>query len=185
LAIQIRQHFQFSTDWYRHGPVAALILAYYVLLRAILRTQPELRRCRTRCRHCGIFFLADPRNAGRRDLGCPFGCREAHRRRQASRRSTAYYQDEQGKKKKRQQNAKRRQSSVLTTPPPATLLAEAPFPWPRPIVEYVRMVTTLIEGHQVSLAEVVEMLRRVLRQHSIVRTRRIDQIIAQLHGHPP
>jgi len=49
----------------------------------------------------------------------------------------------------------------------------------------VRMVATLIEGYQVSLAEVVEMLRRVLRQHSIVRTRRIDQIIAQLHEHPP
>jgi len=163
--------------------VVALILAYYVLLRSILRAQPELRRYRTRCRHCGIFFLADPRNAGRRDLGCPFGCREAHRRRQASRRSTDYYQDAEGKTKRRQQNARRRKPP-LPTPLPA-LSPGASFPWPRPIVEYVRMVTTLIEGYQVSLAEVVEMLRRVLRQHSIVRTRRIDQIIAQLHGHPP
>jgi hypothetical protein len=115
-------------------------------------------------------------------LGCPFGCREAHRRRQASRRSTAYYQDAEGKRKRRQQNARRRKP--LPTPRPA-LSPEASFPWPRPIVEYVRRVATLIEGYQVSLEEVVEMLRRVLRQHSIVRTRRIDQIIAQLHGHPP
>jgi hypothetical protein len=162
----------------------ALVLAYYVLLRTILRTQPELRRCRTRCRHCRIFFLTHPRNAGRQDLGCPFGCREAHRRRQASRRSAAYYQDEPGKEKKRQQNAKRRKASppaALPTSPPA----EAPLLWPRPIVEYVRLVTGLIEGRVVSLAEVVEMLRRVLRQHSMVRMRRIDKMVAWLNERPP
>jgi hypothetical protein len=162
--------------------VVALILAYYVLLRSILRSQPELRRCRTRCRHCRIFFLTHPRNASRRDLGCPFGCREAHCRRQSSQRSTAYYQDAPGKEKKRQQNAKRRKTNGPTTPPPAP---EAALPWPRPILEYVCLVTTLIEGRAVSLAEVVEMLRRVMRQHRMVRTRRIDQIIAQLHEHPP
>jgi hypothetical protein len=63
--------------------------------------------------------------------------------------------------------------------------AEEPLPWPRPIVEYVRMVTSLIEGRQVSLAEVLEMLVRVVRQHRMVRTRRIDQIVAQLNEHPP
>jgi hypothetical protein len=47
------------------------------------------------------------------------------------------------------------------------------------------MVTSLIEGRPVTLAEVVEMLRRVVRQHRMVRTRRIDQIIAQLNEHPP
>lgn len=160
-----------------------LILGYYVVLRSILRSHPELRRCRTRCRHCGIFFLTHPRNAGRRDLGCPFGCREAHRRRQSSRRSTAYYQDEQGKEKKRQQNAKRRPASFPTASPTSPL--EAPLPWPRPIVEYVRLATSLIEGRAITLAEVVEMLRRVLRQHRMVRTRQIDQIIAWLHEHPP
>ena len=36
-----------------------------------------------------IFFLTDARNAGRQDLGCPFGCRQAHRRRQSTRRSVA------------------------------------------------------------------------------------------------
>jgi hypothetical protein len=164
--------------------VVALILAYYVLLRSILRTRPELRRCRTRCRHCRIFFLSHPRNAGRRDLGCPFGCREAHRQRQSSHRSTAYYQDEPGKEKKRQQNAKRGHAgapAVVLAPAPVS----APLPWPRPIVEYVRMVTSLIEGRAVSLAEVVEMLRRVLRQHSMARTRRIDKIVAWLNEHPP
>lgn len=164
--------------------MVALVLAYYVLLRSILRTQPELRRCRTRCRHCGIFFFADPRNAGRHDLGCPFGCGQAHRRRRASQRSTAYYQDETGKEKKRQQNAKRRKGSpaaALAAPPPA----EAPLPWPRPMVEYVRLVTSLIEGRAVSLEEVVEMLKAVLRQHSMARRRGRDKMVAALHERPP
>lgn len=184
MAIQIRQHFQFAEDWYRRGPVAEVILAYYVLLRSILGTQPELRRCLTRCRHCRIFFLSDARNACRCDLGCPFGCAQAHRKRQSSRRSTAYYQDEPGKEKKRQQNAKRRQPSTpaaAATPPPA----EAPLPCPAPMVEYVRRVTSLIERRAVGWAEVVEMLRRVLRQHSMVRTRRRDKIVAWLNEHPP
>ena len=181
MAIPIRQHFQFTEDWYRRGPVVALILAYYVLLRSILRTQPELRRCRTRCRHCRIFFLTDPRNASRCDLGCPFGCAEAHCKRQSNQRSTAYYQDKDGKEKKRQQNAKRRKTTIPAAPP----FPEEPLPWPRPIVEYVRMVVSLIEGRQVSLAEVLEMLVRVMRQHRMVRTRRIDQVIARLNEHPP
>lgn len=155
-----------------------------MLLRSLVGTRPELRPCLTRCRRCRIFFLTHPRNARRRDLGCPFGCREAHRKRQSNLRSTAYYQDEHGKEKKRQQNAKRRKATVSATLR-ATPLPEEPLPWPRPIVEYVRMVTGLIEGRQVSLAEVLEMLARVVRQHRMVRTRRIDQIIARLNEHPP
>ncbi|MFO1498486.1 MAG: hypothetical protein U1G07_08860 [Verrucomicrobiota bacterium] len=52
-------------------------------------------------------------------------------------------------------------------------------------MEYIRIVTSLIDGRQVSLAEVLEMLTRVLRQHRMVRTRRIDQIIAWLNERPP
>lgn len=162
----------------------ALVLAYYVLLRSILRSQPELRRCLTRCRHCRIFFLTDPRNAGRCDLGCPFGCQEAHRKHQSNRRSTAYYQDEIGKEKKRQQNAKRRKGAAappLLEPPPPS----APLPWPLPLVKYLRMVVSLIEGRQVSMAEILEMLARAVRQHTMVRERRIDQSVARLHEQPP
>lgn len=155
-----------------------------MLLRSIVRTRPELRPCLTRCRHCRIFFFTHPRNARRRDLGCPFGCREAHRKRQSSQRSTAYYQDENGKEKKRQQNAKRRKTTVRA-PPPTLSVSEEPLPWPRPILEYVRMVTSLIEGRQVTLAEVLEMLTRVVRQHRMVRTHRIDQTVAWLNEYPP
>ena len=43
----------------------------------------------------------------------------------------------------------------------------------------------LIEGRKVRLWEVVEMLERSLRQHRMVRTRRIDQSVAWLNEQPP
>jgi len=186
LAIQIAAHFRFVADWYRGGPVLALVLAYYALLRSVLRAQPVLRRCLTRCRHCGIFFLTHPRNAGRRDLRCPFGCRQAHRRRQSDQRSAAYYREDEGKEKKRALNAKRRQSPARPPPlPPPPPVPELPAAWPRPMLPYLRMVTSLLEGRAVSLAEVVAMLLRTLRQHRMVRARGIDQTVAWLHEEPP
>lgn len=173
--------------------MAALVLAYYVLLRSILRSQPELRRCLTRCRHCRIFFLTHPRNAERCDLGCPFGCQEAHHKRQSNIRSKAYYQDEKGKDKKRDLNAKRRKR--ITAPkssqsvPEGKAAPELPFEspplWPRPIVDYLCMVVGLIEGRQVSVAEILEMLSRAVRQHRMAGRRRIDQTVGSLHEQPP
>jgi len=47
------------------------------------------------------------------------------------------------------------------------------------------MVTGLIEERKVSLAEILKMLSRVLRQHSIGRRRRIDYIVEYLNKSPP
>ena len=160
--------------------MSARVLAYYVLLRSILKAKSELRGCLTRCRHCGIFFLTDPRNAGRHDLGCPFGCCEAHRKVESTRRSTAYYREEAGQEKKRQQNAKRCRPTVRPACP-----RETPLPWPRPILEYLCVAISLIEGRPVSLAEILEMLARAMRQHPMARKRRIDQRVDQLNGKPP
>jgi hypothetical protein len=187
LAIQIAAHFRFVEDWYRAAPVVGLVLAYYAVLRSVLRAQPELRRCRTRCRHCGIFFLTHPRNAGRRDLGCPLGCRQAHHRRQGNQRTAAYYREEAGKDKKQALNAQRRKTPArrATPPPPPPPVDELPSAWPRAMLPYLQMVTGLIEGRPVSLTEVVAMLRRALRQHRIARTRRIDHTVGWLHAEPP
>lgn len=157
------------------------MLAYCVLLRSVLRDHPGLRRCLTRCRHCRIFFLTDPRNAGRRDLGCPFGCREAHRRRQSNQRSTAYYRDPPGKLKKRLLNARRRPPALVSTPVPTS----QPLRWPREILLYVRLLVRLIDGRSLTLTEVSDLLAKVVRQHTMVRTRRIDQVVAWLHEKPP
>lgn len=164
--------------------MAILVVAYCVLLRSILRIHPRLRRCLTRCRHCRIFFLTDRRNAGRRDLRCPFGCREAHRRRESIQRSTAYYRDEPGRLKKRLLNARRSQPRPTLSQPAGSPPAE-PLPWPHPILAYVRLLLRLIEGRPVTLDEVLEMLSRSVRQHTMVRTRRIDQVVTWLHEWPP
>jgi len=159
-----------------------LVLSYYVVLRSVLRLKPWLRKCRARCRHCGIFFLTDPRNAGRQDLGCPFGCRQAHRQSQSIRRSVEYYRQTEGKAKKRDLNARRRKTPLPPAPRPP---AASPLAWPQPILDYVRVVIGLIEGRRVLLWEIVEMLQRTLRQHRMVRTRRIDQGVAWLNEQPP
>jgi hypothetical protein len=155
------------------------VRSYYVVLRSVLRLKPWLRKCLTRCRHCGIFFLTDPRNAGRRDLGCPFGCSRAHRQRQSTQRSVAYYQEPEGKIKKRALNARRRKS-----PQPSSSPSPVP-PGLRPFLRYVCVMVGLIEGRRVALWEVVAMLERTARQHRMVRTRRMDQNVARLHEKPP
>jgi hypothetical protein len=47
------------------------------------------------------------------------------------------------------------------------------------------MVVSLIEGWQISRRQVLEMLARVLRQHTICRRRKIDQTVAWLNEQPP
>ncbi len=149
--------------------------------------------------HCGIFFMAHPRNAGRRDIRCPFGCRKAHRKRSAAQRSAEYYRTPDGRAQKRSYNAMRRkdfpwpddlglpeEGAAAALPPRARICL---LPDGRKIgeemVAYVRMVTSLIEGRRVSREEVVQMLARVVRQRSIARRRRIDQIIVSLNEIPP
>ncbi len=154
-----------------------------MLLRSVLRAKPHLRACLSRCRHCRIFFLTHPRNAGRRNLRCPFGCRKAHRKQQSTQRSVAYYRDPQGKKKKCALNQRRVSKGAADRPRPVRSLTSTPKP--QPMVEHVRMVVSLIEARAVSHKEIREMLQRVLRQHSMCRRRKIDHAVAWLNENPP
>jgi len=157
--------------------VAVLVLACYRLLRSILKSRPQVRRCRTRCRHCGIFFLAHPPNAGRHDLRCPFGCRQAHRRRESTQRSVAYYRDEAGQMKKRIQNGQRTAAKRKAS---AAEVAEGR--WSATLVEHVRMVASQIEGRRVSREEVLALL---LRQHSLPRRAGSGDTGGRCDEHPP
>ena len=182
VVIQIQAHFRFRPDWYRQGEACVLVKQYYVVLRSVLRSQPYLRRYLGRCRHCQIFFLTHPRNAGRSDLGCPFGCRQAHRKQRSTERSVAYYATAEGKVKKKMQNGRRAQGGApAEVNPPVPGAPE----FPAGMVGYVAMVASLIEGRPVSAEEIVGMLVRAMRQHSMARRRRIDYVVAQLHQHGP
>jgi len=158
-----------------------VVLAYYFELRSVLRKKPGLRKCRARCRHCGIFFLTDPRNAGRKDLGCPFGCRREHRRRESTRRSVAYYREPEGKVKKRVLNGRRRSRGRKAS----AHCVEPASPPVRGILAYLCVLVGLIEGRRVQRREVIEMLERTRRQHRMVRTRRLDQGVAWFNDRPP
>lgn len=170
------------------------MLEYYLLLRSALKTKPHLRRCLKRCGHCRIFFLTDPRNAGRKDmlgvgrkdLRCPFGCRKEHRRRESIRRSVAYYRSEKGRKRKQQLNQRRRRVRPPEPPPPE--------PPPEPsecghtseeLVEHLQVALSLIEGRPFSREQILWLVEKVLRQRRMARVRRIDQIIDHLNEHPP
>jgi hypothetical protein len=180
--VQIQAHFHFRPDWYRQGEACALVKQYYVVLRSVLRSRPDLRRCLRRCRHCRIFFLTHPRNAGRRDLRCPFGCREAHRKRHSTERSVAYYATAEGKAKKKMQNGKRVRGGVR---PDTHHAVTGALPFHAGMVGYVAMVASLIEGRRVSETEMLQRLVRAMRQHSMARRRRMDYVVAQLQKHGP
>jgi len=147
--------------------VRDLVGSYYAQIRSLLRERPDLRPCLKRCRHCRIFFFTDPRNAGRDDLRCGFGCRETHRRQRDNRRIAAYYRENPDKK--RRQNRKRYlHSAQMRRDGDAQPRGEPPAP----ILEHVRMVVSLTERRQVGLDEIVELLAKKGRQHRMAWRRR-------------
>jgi len=54
-----------------------------------------------------------------------------------------------------------------------------------PVLPYVRMVVSLIEGIELTCQELVGLLRQALRQHSFAFRRRIDYVLGFLHRGPP
>jgi hypothetical protein len=215
-AIAIEKFFSFRPDWHRDDRASPLVRQYQTTLDSVLESHPELRACAAHCVHCGIRFLIHPRSAGRRNVRCPFGCRERHRREHANRRSAAYYRTTAGKLKKQRLNARRhrrfpaadgesaegeaRDDPVPPAPPcrehgpeesadaelslEGVVLQESSVARSR-MLAYVRMVVGLIDGIRLSLREVVDLLRRGLRQRSIAPRRRVDYVLAFLHQHPP
>jgi len=142
------------------------VRSYYAQIRSLLRERPDLRPCLKRCRHCRILFFTHPRNAGRADLCCGFGCRAAHRRQRDIRRTAAYYREHP--EKKRRQNRRRyllaSRAQRKNGPIPQVGAAA-------PIVHHVRLIVSLIERRRVGLDEILRMLRQKERQHRIGRGR--------------
>lgn len=134
------------------------------MLRSAIRARSHLRGCLVRCRDCRIFFPTHPRNAGRRDLRCPFGCRQKHGKRSSTNRSVMYYRTEEGRFKKSMSNAKRRKrkQKEREAKPPQRLdsVGEPVAGYSEKMIEHIRMSTSLFEGRKVSRQEVLDMLER-------------------------
>ena len=196
---------------------------------------PDRNQCVVPCCHCGIRFLTDPRNAGRLNLRCPFGCREHHRKQCSNQRSHNYRQTLEGREKKELLNAQRslrvnlsvgdqptsddefepdedlvREDSVeLPTAEACSSesrqesasgehAGETPLQLPlegltldeasvvnSPMLPYVRMVASLIEGRRIGAAELIDALRKRVRQHSMALRTRGDYVLDFLNQHPP
>ncbi len=54
-----------------------------------------------------------------------------------------------------------------------------------PILPYVRMVASLIEGRTISREELIAALRNSMRQRSIGRLPRREYVLRYLNQHPP
>ena len=143
-----------------------IVARYYWAIRLVLRQQPELKSRLTRCRDCRILFFTHPRNKGRNDLGCPFGCRESRRRQKSTQRSVAYYRSKEGKKKKIELNQRRNQrkdspGSIGHGPVGSKVELDVK------IFSHIQMVISLVEGYRVGLETTKAIVAKLLRQHSI------------------
>jgi hypothetical protein len=157
--------------------VRDLVRSYCARIRSLLRERPDLRPCLKRCRHCRILFLTHPRNAGRADLFCGFGCRAAHGRRRDTCRSVAYYRAHP--EKKRRQNRKRYLLAERAESKSGPLSqAETAAP----IVHHVRMIVSLIERRPVGLDEILRLLKHKERQHRMGRRREPSYGLRHIDG---
>jgi hypothetical protein len=116
-----------------------LVQQYLLALELAVASHPELPVCVVSCARCGIRFLSHRRNARRRDLGCPFGCREHRRRQNARQRSRTYYRTKPGREKKRRRNLRRKLAGLRASSPspqgpclPSSPAAPPPTPTPPP-----------------------------------------------------
>ena len=194
---KLQTAFQFSPGWYREGEVREIVLHYYYVLRSVLRANSHLKGCLSRCRHCRIFFITHPRNAGREDLGCPFGCRQTHRKASSKKRSAEYYRSKEGKEKKKEHNRRRslrttcgRGGEDLVNEEPSMqgveiLKDKAQVIRDKVALSYIQMVVSFIEGRSVRLGEILQMLSEIVRQHSIGKRRRFVYAFTYPSQKPP
>lgn len=139
----------------------------------LLKRLPYFHHYLTSCKECGIYFFTDPRNKGRNDLCCPFGCRAIHEKRQSNIRSKNYYQHPVGKVKKKELNRKRRKANVNkkdseTLKRPTQPTSEKPPKDDSELVSYLTNLLGPLEQRPVSDEEVAAFIKEV-RQRGIER----------------
>jgi hypothetical protein len=210
--VAIQERFSFCEDWHQEARARPLLQEYQLTLDSLLQSQLKLQPCAVCCRDCGIRFLTHPRNAGRVNLRCPFGCRQHHRRQASHRRSWAYYQTVAGRRKKKHLNAARQhggRSAVCPPQPVADTVSVAsgePAQEERPeqvelrgegvvletrrletspMLPYLRMVVRLIEGFWLPGQELVRWLREAMRQHRIATGESTLYVLRFRSQHPP
>jgi len=102
----------------------------------------------------------------------------------AKQRSRDYYRSIEGKIKKKYLNARRngRQPELSPNEKP-TISAE--FEVDKTTVFHIQMVTSLIEGRSVTIKEIIGLIDRIVRQHSIDKRGKIFYAAAYHYKSPP
>jgi len=130
------------------------------------------------------LFFTHPRNAGRNDLGCPFGCRQDHRKKNSTKRSVEYYRSKEGKIKKKYLNA-RRNGRLLESSPDENSADSCEAGIDKATIHHIQAVTSLIEGRPVTIKEVMVLIHKILRQHSIDKRGKSFYAAGYHHKSPP
>ena len=124
-------------------------------------------------------------------------CRDAHRKESSNKRSAEWYRSKRGKEKKKDLNERRfRQTSSDNGS--EDLKNKESCEQQRKVIQgepevvrnkttfcYIQMLISLIEGRLVSLDEVLEMLLKIVREHSIDRRRRFVYAFTYSEQKPP
>lgn len=135
-------------------------------LRAIIKEQSHLKPLLTSCKHCGILFINNPRNIGRNDIGCPFGCRDEHRKRCSSKRSSEYYQTKEGKIKRKQLNDCRKNKNSQNQNQDLNKPKDTKNPLVHTYLLHIQLIISLIEKRHIEI-EIISKIIAELKQHSI------------------
>ena len=98
----------------------------------------------------------------------------------AIKRSIEYYQSEEGKIKKRCLNSRRNEPATQRTQVEPCETGVEPA-----IVFHIQLTTSLIEGRAVDLKEIIMMIERILRQHSIDTGEKVPYRCGPDHCNPP
>jgi hypothetical protein len=167
--VALQGHWSNSSEWYRSNEANDIWILYQCELDRLSKSDNVFRDLIVHCQQCHIPFLTSATNQGRKDLRCPMGCRENHRKTQSKKRSTAYYQDEPGKQKKKEQNDKRK--GRLS---PCHSGSTQTAPQVRQMKKYLQFLFQLIEHRTVRPTEINEIYDRIqtqLRQHPFEKIR--------------
>lgn len=150
--------------WYQTGEVAALYAEYELELERVVVDDPSIIDLIVSCQQCQIRFVTAATNRRRKDLRCPMGCRQQHKKASSQERSKAYRQDEVGRTKKQELNRKR---SANGRSPPSEQA-------PSQIIQmksYLKFLIEVLYHRKLSESEIENLYQKIqnqLRQHTFV-----------------
>jgi hypothetical protein len=162
----LEENFEHTIErWYLAERVKPHYNAYLLALNTELESHEEYWNLAKHCFTCGIKFLCDPRNKGRHDLCCPYGCRGVRKRRKGNERSMRYYQSYDGKQNKKDLNA-RAYLLGLKKPKPPPVYREK-FRFRHSFLLYLRKIILLLDRKLMGFKEIEELLLKKIRQRGI------------------